>query len=157
MPPTTTLLLVVRLLEPPLACVDTKPGEVSLGDAILVAAPEARRPLVEAAIDYWRACPNYGVSFPAFVVSGNADRSGLFDWAVPAGRAPERCTAPAANLAHELGHVLGLEDARTDSACADRIMAAANSRRPRAVSSEECRLVGHRWLTRAEQRRAGGD
>ncbi|MDX1384693.1 MAG: hypothetical protein R3190_13665, partial [Thermoanaerobaculia bacterium] len=66
---------MVRLLEPPLACVDTKPGEVSLGDAILVAAPEARRPLVEAAIDYWRACPNYGVSFPAFVVSGNADRS----------------------------------------------------------------------------------
>ncbi|MDX1384094.1 MAG: hypothetical protein R3190_10655, partial [Thermoanaerobaculia bacterium] len=135
--------------------------------------------LVEAAIDYWRACPNYGASFPAFVVGGNADRSvtlesadssgddacasfhrgtiRLFDWAVPAGRVPERCTTPAANLAHELGHVLGLEDARTDSACADRIMAAANSRRPRAVSSEECRLVGHRWLTRAEQRRAGGD
>ncbi len=57
----------------------------------------------------------------------------------------------AQNLAHELGHVLGLNDAGDDNRCRYRIMGWVIPRKPfRAVHPEECRSVGQRWLTPVE-------
>lgn len=64
------------------------------------------------------------------------------------------CGSLALNLAHELGHALGLGDGARGPACERGIMAGVSSRNGhlRAVTAEECRLVGSRWLTFAERR-----
>jgi hypothetical protein len=64
------------------------------------------------------------------------------------------CGSQALNLAHELGHALGLADSVEAPRCDGTIMAGLSSRNAhrRAVSDEECRLAGTRWLTFAEWR-----
>jgi hypothetical protein len=64
----------------------------------------------------------------------------------------KRCGSLALNLAHELGHALGLADAAEGPSCEGTIMAGVSSRNAhvRAASPEECRLVGARWLTLSE-------
>ena len=62
------------------------------------------------------------------------------------------CGSVALNLAHELGHALGLADSAEHDACDGTIMAALSARNlhRRTVSEEECRLAGRRWITFAE-------
>ncbi|MDX1384012.1 MAG: hypothetical protein R3190_10245, partial [Thermoanaerobaculia bacterium] len=68
-----------------------------------------------------------------------------------------RCTAPERNLAHELGHALGLSDAGAGLGCRTRIMApiGADNGRRRRVEADECQLVGQLWLTSEEVGRLG--
>ena len=56
------------------------------------------------------------------------------------------------NLAHELGHVLGLGDAATSRGCHLRIMSPIHEARDknlagRSVHPEECLAVSYHWLT----------
>ncbi|HVS66196.1 MAG TPA: hypothetical protein VMT85_22145, partial [Thermoanaerobaculia bacterium] len=130
--------------------------------------------VIEEAIALWRSCPNYRADFPALVLGeaaatlfvtlepGNSGskRCGsfrgrsitLYRWARTSDRSIRSCGSLALNLAHELGHALGLPDAADAAGCATRIMAdlePGNLFR-RAVASEECRLAGERWRTLAE-------
>jgi len=152
------------LARPPIA------GE-SIG---IVHGPEIGREVIEEAIALWRSCPNYRADFPALVLGeaaatlfvalepGNSGskRCGsfsgrsitLYRWARTSDRSIRSCGSLALNLAHELGHALGLPDAADASGCATRIMAdlEAGNLFERAVAAEECRLAGERWRTLAE-------
>ena len=123
---------------------------------------------VRQAIALWQECSGYASSFPAFVtgvrgtrtlrvrfeLSSGSPRCGGFSgteivvyaWAMENGR-QVYCGPPALNLAHELGHALGLED--VPPACADRIMAPVDPGRPlaRAVRADECRIAESYWRT----------
>jgi hypothetical protein len=170
-----------------LACHQPPAGRPVAGETIgLVAAQEARgeriEPLIDEAIGAWSACSNYRSDFPALlrggdaaaivfveVVEGNSGskRCGffrgrtitLYRWARTSARATRSCGSLALNLAHELGHVLGLADADESPSCATRIMAdlERDNLFRREVSREECALAGARWLTLAElDARPGG-
>ena len=140
-----------------------------LGESIgLVYGADVPAGVVRQAIALWQGCGGYASSFPAFrdgaagtrvlrvrfeLASGNARCGGfrgqeivIFAWAIDHGRR-RSCGPPAVNLAHELGHALGLADA--PAACAGHIMAAADPARPRAraVRADECRLAEAHWLT----------
>ncbi len=156
------------------ACAALQPDrQTALGEAIgLVYGSEVPPERVREAIALWQACSGYESSFPAFRdgsggtrtvrvrfarASGDARCGGfrgseivVYDWALEGGRR-RPCGPPALNLAHELGHALGLDDAPAE--CADRIMAPVDPTRPRAraVRGDECRVAEAHWLTGFER------
>ncbi|HVS16445.1 MAG TPA: hypothetical protein VMV46_21225 [Thermoanaerobaculia bacterium] len=166
------------------ACHQPPAARPVAGDTIgLVAAPGTDGALIDQAIALWSGCSNYRSDFPALVrgadatatvfvevATGNSGskRCGffrgrtitLYRWARTSRRTVRGCGSLALNLAHELGHVLGLADAAEHPWCSARIMAdlERDNLFRRAVSAEECRLAGARWLTLAEldARREGG-
>jgi hypothetical protein len=176
-------LLLLVAAAPALAesrCVRAKPGGPELGDAIGLVVGEgppgdrqaAAAVLVEA-LDFWRACPEFGRRFPAIdagIVAGRTyvvrfagysagTRCGyvrgntiVVHAAARAGGQLVSCGRPARVLAHELGHVLGLADAPLDAGCDWGIMSAVDIHhrdRPRVLPGE-CRAVEGRWLVSAE-------
>jgi hypothetical protein len=135
--------------------------------------------VIDAAIGYWRSCPGYGSDFPVFRIRGEGLRSvrvrraepsevrflcatfhgdtialhtaALDDFgkSVPCGSLPQ-------NLAHELGHVLGLGDLQNRGSCRTEIMGfvTPTSAYRRRVTTQECIAAGSRWLTALEKDQA---
>lgn len=156
-------------------CAAAKPGELMASTIGLVADASLPAGTLESALAAWHGCPGAGVAFPVLssvsraagavrvrFVSGGSQggRCGYFSGAEivlfasavdRAGRAVP-CGSPAANLAHELGHVLGLADAPRDARCAGFIMSADDPRpgHRRAVQPAECSAVDAHWRTEAE-------
>lgn len=146
-----------------------------LGDCIGLGAREDSALLLERAIQHWRACQSFGSGFPALQVgagclqtvavdhlpvSSGTRYCGTFQGrqitvyasAVGRGGRPVSCGDPALVLAHELGHVLGLEDAPPGAACRAYVMASATPwpEPDRRVQPEECALADAHWSTRLE-------
>lgn len=76
----------------------------------------------------------------------------LYRWARTSDRTIRGCGSLALNLAHEIGHALGLADADDSRRCRKALMADLEPGNlfERAVTAEECRLAGERWWTFAE-------
>jgi hypothetical protein len=132
--------------------------------------------VVQGAVARWTECPNYGSDFPHFkvgedgvqsvmvrYVSGNShdERCAVFvgrtitlysQATTKSGRVVS-CGSLKGNLAHEMGHVLGLEDVPEGAGCSSWIMASLNRTNThlRWVHAAECRAVGRKWLTPAER------
>ena len=156
------------------ACTVAKSSDTTLAGTIaLEPDPDLPPDLVEAAIELWTACANYGSGFPRLVagtrgsrviriepasrVEGN--RCGSFAASTIRLHAVARdgarvvpCTPPDRVLAHEIGHALGLADAPAVESCRDHIMAPAFHPRDggRLVQPSECQAVGQHWLTPEE-------
>jgi hypothetical protein len=147
----------------------------------LILEDPALGPVAEEAVRSWSRCRNYGTGFPAFRVGERGTRTikvryvrgsdgmsrtcGVFRggtitlYATTVGPRGRRlpCGALEDNLAHELGHVLGLKDCPDLRSCDFHVMAYIDlgiNRKGRVVQPEECQLVGQRWLTSVEHRRA---
>ncbi len=157
------------------SCSAAKPGAL-LAAAIGVEADGSLPPgVLDAALASWRGCPNAGIGFPEFAsasrersvvhvryVAGNSQqgRCGyfaggeivLFASAVDRFGHSVPCGSLAANLAHELGHALGLVDAPADPRCRRFIMSGDDARpgRERHVQPQECAAADAHWRTPAE-------
>jgi len=159
--------------------VTPRPGRpVLLASRIRLVAAESLSPTqLEAAIDLWRACPGYGLSFPSFVTEGEADfelrvevesridgqgrcahveraRIVLYAWARDTTGFRIDCAGKPEVLAHELGHVLELDDTGLDRSCDDHLMAplkagqlARGSTARRRAQPVECDVAARRWRT----------
>jgi hypothetical protein len=130
--------------------------------------------VVDQAIGHWKSCANYGNGFPPllnnspgtrtvtvrYVRTSTTQRCGsfngrtitLYSFARDDRGQRKTCGSLGQNLAHELGHVLGLRDAPELGTCRHHIMAGLNSKTAglRRVTSEECQAVGQRWWSAGE-------
>ena len=150
------------------ACVLALPPRAALDYSIsLFPAPGTPPEILQAGVELWSACLGSDDAVPRFelgpggrralTVEWNAGSSGarycgrveglrirLFAVAMAANGAPVRCDPPALTLAHELGHVLGLDDAPPRWECRAHVMAQASGI-DRAVQRDECRSAAERW------------
>jgi hypothetical protein len=146
---------------------------------VLTHTPAVAQAIIDQAIALWAGCPNYGVDFPRFFNGHSEERYGnarvveirfggnnkldrscayfqgqrivLYAATLSELGTPVACSRPAANLAHELGHVLGLRHPPSQS-LRDGIMGPALllEKSPRRVRPHECARAGAIWLTSAE-------
>lgn len=161
-------LLLLIFVPHPLGAQPTNYGD---GIGLRFTNP-AIAPIVAEAVDLWRACSTYGHDFPRFSVaepgfrtvevevlpSSLDDRCGDF----LGGRIrlyrhaqlnPGRwrsCGSLPRNLAHELGHVLGLSESSVGTGS---IMISVNpwTNHSRRVSEADCRLATGKWAMRLER------
>ena len=137
--------------------------------------------VVERAVSSWEACPGYGDEFPHFLLGGEGDRNYrirlerhrpgdghcatvfrgeivLYETARDTRGRLRPCGALDENLAHELGHVLGLGHGEDRRGCRQMIMSTLSSAHSRnlggrSVHPAECAAVSQHWRTWAEQRK----
>ncbi len=145
------------------------------GDSVrLFLDPEIPSPAVVRALAAWANCPEYGWGFPALQLTGEGTRELWLDFdprATGEGRCGAftgrrivlfarmrtatgevlPCGALDANLAHELGHALGLADARGPG-CRHHAMASIDRRRgDRRPQPAECAALDRHWSTWRER------
>ena len=171
-----SLSLALSSAEARASCTDlTKASLASSSTIRLEADSKLPARALSKAIELWQQCSNYGTGFPSFVTaepgsrtisieyrsreigrykcgSFSANKVTLYALAMTPEGSIQRCDSIAMNLAHELGHVLGLSDAEQAPACQRHVMSRINpnNRFSRSVSVEECQAAGQRWLTQAE-------
>ena len=152
-------------------------GEVH-GDTLDIVGDGSRPGVIERAIRQWHGCSQHGELFPRLTrgdggqrwldvrfekISPVADRCGLrrdrqitLYVSTRSFEGPIRsCGSLSDNLAHEIGHALGLADAPETPYCTQSIMSDViddGTRRPRRVTKDECALVAERWRTAQERR-----
>ena len=175
-----TFLLLAVLAGLPVAgeCTATifTPNLARSGETIgIQAGPGVSPRVVEEAVALWRRCANYAVGFPALVVGPGqvrtvtveydttsasracgtfrGNRIKLFAFGLDKQGRPTHCGSTALILAHELGHVLGLADARDEVGCRRHIMSDLHyeNRHRRRVQDDECQAASQRWLTLSER------
>lgn len=133
---------------------------------------------VQTAIDYWR-CPGYSGEIPTFQIGGpggvpvlvgkivgnapgNAEGCGRFSPHAPNGyiesatitvwtkdRNGGACPPLTDILAHELGHLMGLDNA-PELECAGHIMGRPFEQGTRTVHADDCAVADAQWETSAE-------
>jgi len=158
-------------------CVSAENDRELLGSSLgLVYEDATIRPLVDEAIAYWEACDNYRQDFPYLVAQGRGTRTVNIRWVegsstsskcgafkgqeivlysharTPSGREVP-CGSLGQNLAHEIGHVLGLDHSSANDGCRRHIMSQihVDNAWSRGVHPQECRAVGNKWTTLAER------
>ncbi len=158
----------------PEACVQTHNDSRLRSGSIGLIREGGRARWIRGAIQAWKQCENYGRDFPEFVADGPGDQtirvvfkngsSGdrrcaefrgrevrIYRFATRASGERVSCGFRHLNLAHELGHVLGLRDIPRGQQCKGIMTRLDEQNRfHRQVSPGECRAVGERWLTLAE-------
>jgi hypothetical protein len=157
-------------------CADPKPGPLRLSEGIgILYSTGVPRKLVEDAVALWATCEGYGTDFPRFVIGREGTQSVevrfvdvstgprcgrfagrtivLYAFARSQKGRLQSCGSRSADLAHELGHVLGLRDS-PKTECRTHAMAYLDSGNlyQRTVKPEECRAVADRWVTPSEAR-----
>lgn len=82
----------------------------------------------------------------------------VFDSSTKSDGSRQSCGNTTQNLAHEIGHVLGLNDAPQTAQCQNHIMAWINRNNAfsRSVKPEECNKVDSKWRTSNEPSGGGG-
>lgn len=167
-------LLVTPFLASPAAraaCTTTKrTSEASTSTMALHAFNDVPTSDLEGAVAIWNHCRNYGSELPQLRVEGTADqtlvvryrqvsdavgRCGMISGDIITVYANARdelgrtlhCGPRAVNLAHEIGHYLGLRDASADRECRHHIMTGVARRDAglRTVDPEICAAVSELW------------
>ena len=151
----------------------------------LTAGSGASSSMMSAAAGLWSTgCSGYGSTFPKFSVGGGGsgatytvqvlghNGSGSGDCGSFSGRTITlwsttdrngqvfNCGDLSTNLAHELGHVLGLPDASGAGGCSNYIMSDlqgdGSNRNSRSVQGEECSDADQLWQTQQERDATNG-
>ena len=156
-------------------CTVSKTPRVYQGEPIRLVYDRRLPPAVVAeGIEMWKGCPGYSTSFPALqtgepgfrtvearlLLMGKNDICGtlsgshitLYRWTRTADRRFVNCGSLAENLAHEIGHVLGLRDASDDSLCDYYVMSRISRKNlgRRTVHGDECQAVSQLWMLQEE-------
>ncbi len=156
------------------ACSNYRTDSVFVGASIGLrydADQAGTQALLEEAVAMWQGCHNYGLGFPEFLIGEAGTRTLRIEY-LPEVAGDEKCGSfgqeqitiygyqrlgddlyscgdLVQNLAHELGHALGLSEAGTAQRCQLHVMAWINPDNAfrRAVQPGECMAAGQRWLT----------
>ncbi|MBZ0112115.1 MAG: hypothetical protein K8J08_06635, partial [Thermoanaerobaculia bacterium] len=175
-------LVVVGLVsvaggQPAEACSSYRTDSLFVGTSIglLVDTEDAKGAgILALAVGMWEQCHNYGSGFPSFVVGEPGTRTLRVEFLLEVageekcgsfgqetiriygyqrvGGEMFSCGDLAQNLAHELGHALGLGDGSSAQRCQLHVMSwiTADNAYRRAVQPAECQAAGQRWLTAEE-------
>ena len=165
-------------------CLSESPAGQYFGDQIqLIPGSGFDASLIDGAISMWDSgCSGQmGIDFPALQNGGSGgaaytvtmggintenahcgEHTGntviLYTASTDAAGTRQSCGNTTMNLAHEIGHILGLDDAPQGTQCQHHIMAWINHNNAysRSVSSEECIKVDSKWKTSHEPTGGGG-
>jgi len=179
------VIVILSAIDASAECVASGTGDYAAGNINLLPGSGADTGTMSDAVSLWSTgCSGYGTAFPTFTVGGGGggpnytvqflghNGSGSGDCAAHEGLTikvwsttdrqgqPFNCGDLSENLAHELGHVLGLPDASGNAACTDFIMAElqgdGSNRYSRSVQGEECEDADNLWKTPQERNTGGG-